>query len=352
MLHLVTHAFFKSLLFLCSGSVIHAVHSNDMRVMGGLHRKMPVTAATMLIGCLAIAGMGIPFVIGLSGYYSKDMILEQAFSFARENSVHWASVFFAIAAGGAALTAFYMFRLWFLTFAGTPRDRHRYDHAHESPRVMCVPLVILALFAISVAWEVPGTGWSLENLLEQSRPIGTAVTAAAVWLPLQWPSEHLVHDAANFNTIVVPVTSLAFATAVGGIGLAMAMYLFGWLNPAEVSRQFAPVHRLLWNKWWLDELYEYLFIRPVMALSRACSALDTRWIDRCLHGLARSTLRFAVFWERWADRRLIDGPVDRMAGWTYEVGVSLRRFQTGSVRQYILFLIVGLVVIFLLVSLL
>ena len=102
MLHLVTHAFFKSLLFLCSGSVIHAVHSNEMTVMGGLRKKMPVTATTMLIGCLAIAGMGIPFVIGLSGYYSKDMILEQAFSFARANTSAWGSVFFVAAAGGAA----------------------------------------------------------------------------------------------------------------------------------------------------------------------------------------------------------------------------------------------------------
>ncbi len=92
MMHLVTHAFFKSLLFLCSGSVIHAVHSNEMTVMGGLRKKMPVTATTMLIGCLAIAGMGIPFVIGLSGYYSKDMILEQAFSFARANSTAWGRV--------------------------------------------------------------------------------------------------------------------------------------------------------------------------------------------------------------------------------------------------------------------
>ena len=94
-----------------------------MTVMGGLRKKMPVTATTMLIGCLAIAGMGIPFVIGLSGYYSKDMILEQAFSFARANSTAWGSVFFVAAAGGAAITAFYMFRLWFLTFAGTASRR-------------------------------------------------------------------------------------------------------------------------------------------------------------------------------------------------------------------------------------
>ena len=125
MMHLVTHAFFKSLLFLCSGSVIHAVHTNEMTEMGGLRNTS--TAGTMLVGCLAIAGMAIPFVIGLSGYYSKDMILEQAFSFARMNGSLLGGLFFVAAAGGAAITAFYMFRLWFMTFAGTPRNPHR-DH--------------------------------------------------------------------------------------------------------------------------------------------------------------------------------------------------------------------------------
>ena len=152
MMHLFTHAFFKSLLFLCSGSEIHAVHTNEMPQMGGLLKKMPWTGWTMLIGCMAIAGAGIPFVIGMSGYYSKDAILEQLISFRKsQNDSKWTVLFFFAAAGGAAITAFYMFRLWFLTFLGTPRDADRYDHAHESPPVMYVPLVILAVFAIGVA---------------------------------------------------------------------------------------------------------------------------------------------------------------------------------------------------------
>ena len=153
MLHLFTHAFFKSLLFMCSGSVIHSVHTNEMPQMGGLLKKMPVTAITMLIGCLAIAGAAIPFVIGLSGYYSKDAILEQSFSFLNTNGTAFSGVFFVAAAGGATITAFYMFRLWFLTFLGKPRDEHRYDHAHESPPVMYLPLVLLAVFAIGCAWD-------------------------------------------------------------------------------------------------------------------------------------------------------------------------------------------------------
>ena len=151
MFHLITHAFFKSLLFMCSGSVIHACHTNDMTKMGGLRKKMPWTAYTMLAGCLAIIGAGVPFSIGLSGHYSKDAILAQALSFKAINpSYGW---LFYVAAAGAAITAFYMFRLWYMTFAGEPRDHHVYEHAHESPRIMYYPLVVLAVFAVGVGWS-------------------------------------------------------------------------------------------------------------------------------------------------------------------------------------------------------
>ena len=152
MFHLFTHAFFKALLFLCSGSVIHATGTNEMPQMGGLRKKMPWTAGTMLVGCLAIAGAGIPLVVGLSGYYSKDGILAQALSFKQANPLY--GYFFWIAAGGAAITAFYMFRLWYMTFAGEPRDEHVYHHAHESPWVMVGPLVVLAFFAIVAGWTL------------------------------------------------------------------------------------------------------------------------------------------------------------------------------------------------------
>src|SRR5262245_3456252 len=159
MMHLITHAFFKSLLFMCSGSVIHAVHSNDMRTMGGLWNKMPVTAITMLVGCLAIAGASVPFVIGFSGYYSKDAILEQALSFWQRNGTPWSGLFFVLAVFGAALTTCYMFRMWFMTFVGQPRDEHAYEHAHESPPVMVLPLVVLAVLAVSVAWNYQYMGY-------------------------------------------------------------------------------------------------------------------------------------------------------------------------------------------------
>ena len=355
LLHLITHAFFKSLLFLCSGSVIHAVHTNEMTEMGGLRKKMPITAATMLIGCLAIAGISIPFVIGFSGYYSKDRILEQAFAFRGANASFLGQLFFMAAAGGAAMTAFYMFRLWYLTFAGKPRNHHRYEHAHESPKVMYVPLVVLAFFATTVAWTPPSflgkfSQLSLVNLLEQARPVGTLAETQAVLTPLTWPSEHFAHQPEQYTKITVPVTLLATFTALAGLALATVMYAFGFLNPGEVRRKFEPIYQFLLHKWWFDELYDFLFIRPTHVLARFAALVDQRWIDGFLHGTARVTHWFAVIWERLADQLVVDGSVNLFARWTYRLGLWCRVFQTGSLRQYVMFLVIGAVALFVLIS--
>lgn len=482
MLHLITHAFFKSLLFMCSGSVIHAVHTNDMREMGGLRRKMPVTAYTMLVGCLAIAGAGIPFLVGMlggshlaglgfSGFYSKDAILEQAFSFWRNNTSGLTALFFFASAGGAAITAFYMFRMWYMTFAGTPRNAERYDHAHESPAVMYVPLIILSVMAISVAWtpfqaliggligvvvfsiaklfrkpaedhaEAHGhvhtstarashdahgsthaassahaahgvhtshaahddhaahgaghhddhhhghagatrsfpladlplaismlilviafcewlayragnvpvfTDLTLANLLESARPAGTALDGLARLIPgWRWPSEHAAHDPA----IVVPVTIIAIGTAFSGFLLATVMYGLRRLNAEEARRQFQPVYRLLVNKWWFDELYDWLFVRPTFVVSQAIARFDRNWIDWFIDNLAKGTRLFSVAWDRVADRSIVDGLVNLIASWTYSTGLSMRQIQTGRLRQYVMFIVIGAVTIFILISL-
>src|SRR5438445_10143003 len=149
LLHLLTHAFFKALLFLGSGSVIYGCHhEQEMTKMGGLYPKMKTTALTMLVGVLAIAGT--PF---FSGWYSKDAMLSQAFGFARVHPEH--VLLFLLPLITAGFTAFYMFRMWFLTFIGEPRDAHVYEQAHESPRTMTVPLVVLAFFSVVVAWGSP-----------------------------------------------------------------------------------------------------------------------------------------------------------------------------------------------------
>ena len=432
-MHLITHAFFKSLLFMCSGSVIHAVHTNEMPQMGGLRKKMPYTAYTMLIGCLAIAGAGIPFVVGMSGYYSKDAILEQAFSF-RQSNPGWGVLFFLIAAGGAAITAFYMFRLWYMTFAGEPRDKARYDHAHESPKSMYVPLIVCAIFAIGVAWKPVGHGvvpyeailgalltfgilglcyfvfgrdkshaadhghghahdshghddhghhdevtagsalWlgvllagaalvialvmtltplrdvTLSNLLEQARPAGTAAFQTASWFTGTWPDEHYAHLDENFTSIVAPATIVAFSTAFGGFMLATVMYCWGWVDPAEVKRQFAGAHRFLTNKWWFDELYEYIFIKPTHWISSVISGFDQLCIDWFLNKLAWLTRTFSVISERVGDQTIIDGFVNKLASSTYGAGAKLRGVQTGSLRQYVMFIGAGTVAVFALAS--
>lgn len=351
LMHLVTHAFFKSLLFMCSGSVIHSVHTNEMPEMGGLLKKMPITAITMLIGCLAIIGASVPFVIGLSGYYSKDAILEQAFYFMQSNSQSWTALFFLIAAGGAAITAFYMFRLWFMTFLGKPRDQHKYDHAHESPLTMTVPLMITAFFAITVAWSpfgfLPFSGLSLSNLLEQARPEGALVDYYGVWAGIVVPDEHGSHA---FWPIKFPVTLLASATAIFGVAIAAAFYWFRVVDPAETKKQFNAVHGFLTNKWWFDELYDFVFVRPAHVVGRLVSNFDRSWIDRLIDSTAAGAKWFANTWTAIADGGVVDGAVNLIAKWTWSIGVWFRNVQTGSVRQYVVFIVIAAIVLFMVIG--
>jgi proton-translocating NADH-quinone oxidoreductase chain L len=344
--HLVTHAFFKSLLFLCSGSVIHACHTNDMRKMGGLAKVMPWTAGTMLVGCLAIIGAGIPFVIGLSGYYSKDAILAQALSFAQVNPRH--SILFVAVAGGAFLTAFYMFRLWFMTFAGSPRDHHVAEHAHESPAVMVAPLVALAILSVVAGWKLPG-GFGIEPLIEQARPEGTAdgITGGFLFGGLAIPAEHDSHAPAIHAT----ATMTAFLTAAGGVLLAAVMYLWRIISPFVVAAVFLPVYKFLAGRWYFDELYDAVFVRPAKGVAAIASATDRGFIDRIIDGIAWSAKKLAGL-DAWFDRTVVDGLVNATATTTWNAGLKLRGIQTGRLRQYVMFIVVGTVVIFVLATLL
>jgi len=351
MFHLFTHAFFKSLLFLCSGSVIHACGTNEMPLMGGLRRKMPWTAATMLVGCLAISGAGVPLLVGLSGYYSKDYIIAQALSFKLLNAPHawlfWAAVF------GAGLTAFYMFRLWYLTFAGPPRDQHVHDHAHESPWSMVVPLVILAIFSVVAGWNLwlGGTPFGLEPLLEQARPAGIEEGASAGWgsTLVTHPPEHRYFEEAN-EAIHVPATFWAFGAALGGFLLATAFYGLRVLDPEEARRQFAPLHRFLVRKWYFDELYAAVWVRPTLRLASWVAWLDRRGIDGVADGAARLVAGVARL-DDWIDRLLVDGLIERVARGTHALGLRLRAVQTGNLRQYVMLLAVGTVALLVIVSL-
>lgn len=344
--HLLTHAFFKSLLFLCSGSVIHATGTNEMPLMGGLRKKMPWTATTMLIGCLAISGAGVPLLIGFSGYYSKDAILAQAFSFrSHVPAVGW---LFFVAAGGAAITAFYMFRLWFLTFAGQPRDEHIYAHAHESPRVMTIPLVILAVMAVIAGWTIPGIQLGLPTLLEQARPLGTieGLPGGAWWPTLAIPAESLSHEPHLHHLVSI----IAFTVALVGFLVAMAYYGLRLLNPETARRKFLPIHYWLWNKWFFDQMYHYGLVMPILAFSKMVAEFDRRGIDAVVDGSAR-LMRGVSLVDDLFDRVFVDGAVNLIARATHAAGVRLRSVQTGRLRQYVMFLAVGTVALFVLISL-
>ncbi|HEY3394673.1 MAG TPA: NADH-quinone oxidoreductase subunit L [Lacipirellulaceae bacterium] len=349
--HLITHAFFKSLLFLCSGSVIHAVHTNDMRQMGGLRHKMPVTAYTMLIGCLAIAGIGIPFWLGLSGFHSKDLIVEQAINFAFNNEGHWYTwVFVVVPLAGALMTSFYMFRLWYMTFAGRPRDHHRYDHAHESPWVMAGPLVLLAVFAVGVGWTLPArmpgvlANLGVESLLDEARPVGQLGNKTGVLLPgLVMPDEHASHK----PIVRTPAGWSAIGVAIAGIAGASIVYLWELINAATLRRYLNALYHLTWNKWWFDELYEYVFVRPTHAVSRfIAQVLDRGLIDSIIHGCAYTYRGLSSVVAFVGDRLIIDNTVDTFAEKTWDIGLSLRSVQTGRLRQYVMFIVAGTMALF------
>lgn len=339
MFHLMTHAFFKSLLFLCSGSVIHAVHTNELPLMGGLRKKMPITAYTMLVGCLAIIGAGLPIAgIGLSGYYSKDAIIEQALSFANLNGPH--RVLLLAPVLGAVLTAFYMFRMWYLAFVGASRDKHRYDHAHESPRVMTVPLLVLAFLAVAAGWNVGPL--CITGLLESAQPVGTAVGAkGSLAAALTIPAESLSHAPA----IKQQAGLWAFGAAALGVLLATVFYCWKVMNASEVASTFRPVQRMLLSKWWLDELYDWIFVKPTLAIGHGIAWVDRRVIDGLIHFLARCAKWSAGIVGSIFDVRVIDGAVDGLAALTWGSAGQLRKVQTGRLRQYVMFIVLGFLVL-------
>ena len=193
--------------------------------------------------------------------------------------------------------------------------------------------------------------YSLQALLEQARPDGLLAHAHGAWTKWTWPNEHYAHEEPQFASIVVPATLLASASWAGGILLAAAFFWWGTLNPEDVRRQFSPVYNLLVNKWWFDELYDAIFVQPTMVVSHVISSFDKRWIDGFLDGLARTGIRFSNLWEFVADQTIVDGFVNLLAAWVYSLGTSLHAIQTGRIRQYVMFIVIGAIVIFFMIGL-
>ena len=342
--HLVTHAFFKSLMFLCSGSVIAGCHHvQEMPRMGGLRRKMPITAYTMLVGVVAISGLAIPVInLGFSGFYSKDAIVAAALAYSELNPVH--ILLFITPLITAGITAFYMFRLWFMTFAGEPRDHHVYDHCHESPHVMTVPLIALSVLAAGCAWGwgfgANGEDGPLYRLIAHSETVAasepyTSVGPARITLPSHH-QVHAVHGQAGL---------LALLAAFAGSIMAYVMYGARAIRAEDIRRQFSGVYDFLVDKWRFDVLYDAMFVRPVHVVSAWCAAFDKHVLDAILHACAKITLVTSL-WDRKFDEGMVDGLVNLVGNVTRSVGMSLRVVQTGRLRQYVMLIAVGVVVLF------
>ncbi len=290
--HVITHAFFKALLFLGSGSVIHAVGGEqDIRKMGGLKSSMKITYLTFLIGCIAIAG--IP---PLSGFFSKDEIMMHIFNHGAFGKVFWSLGMLA-----ALMTAYYMFRLLFVTFFGTFRGtEHQREHLHESPALMTIPLVVLAVLSIAGGFigvpEVLGGHHALNQLLQ------------TVLVPV----EHLEHLSHNTEFVLMGI-----AVLIGIIGIVIAWLGFKKYNAAEESKGLATFFE---NKWYIDELYASVITNPLNKLS--------------------------VFFEKFIEKSGIDALVNGVGKMIQVGSQKFRLLQSGLVGFYMFLMVIGIIVLF------
>jgi NADH-quinone oxidoreductase subunit L len=363
--HLLTHAFFKALLFLGSGSVIYGCHhEQEMTKMGGLFPKMKITAITMFLGVLAIAGF--PF---FSGWYSKDAILAQAYGYVKVHPEHL--LLFVLPLLTAAITAFYMFRLWFMTFTGKPRDEHVHEHAHESPSTMTIPLIVLAACSVAVAWGWPvwdAEASALEHHLHHSQPSALLADFGGPLAELNeqemWDGPRLPGtESERFFAVQNHALIGLIATGLVFVAIIFAMVVYYWrkLDPDEAAEQFPAVHRFLSHKWYFDELYGVLFVRPALVVANWCRSFDSRVLDGektvnkqpvyigAVNWLGRLFAWFAVM-GGLIDHYIVDGLVNLTADAIYAVGSRLRNIQTGYLRSYVLFLVLGVVAVFLVLS--
>jgi NADH-quinone oxidoreductase subunit L len=328
--HLITHAFFKALLFLGSGSIIHGmehgvhhthehVDPQDIFNMGGLRKKMPVTFWTFLIGGFALSG----FPLLTAGFWSKDEILADAFA-----NEFW--VIFIVLAVAALLTAFYTMRQITLVFLGEARTEAA-KHAHESVWTMTLPLIVLAVFSIAAGWvgipeDFPVLGGALPNWLHEF--VGETI--------LEHP------EAVEFNFIPL-LTSLV--VALGGLFLGWVLYRRvkeGQEDPLQ--KPLGPLYALLKNKYYFDELYDLIAVRPSYWIAET---FVYRWVDRgvidgALHGIARLSLRLGSFLRNAIDLPIVNGAADLLSEGVKKIGNGIRIIQTGQVQGY---LIVGTIFI-------
>ena len=314
MFHLTTHAFFKACLFLGSGSVIYAMHhAQELKDMGGLRRKMPITFWTFVIATLALAG--IPF---MSGFYSKDAILLAAL----ENGSY---VLFGLGFFAAFLTAFYMTRLVWLCFFGKPRNREKYDHAHESPWTMTVPLVILAALSFGVLFQATNFSEKFFGTPAAYASFPATEEVARAYIE-PGGGAHEGHHTWWFS-------ALAYSLGLIGIGVGLACFAPGRRD--EKSRILPPgAHELAANKYYMDDFYYDGVVAATNRFSDACGWTDANVVDGFVNFNGRAGLALGDV-SGDADNVLIDGAVNLSADAAQGAGGALSTAQTGRVRNYV-----------------
>ena len=338
--HLFTHAFFKALLFLAAGSVIHAVHSNEMKDMGGLRKKLPITWFTFLIGTLAIAGL--PY---LSGFHSKEAILGNAYAAAEQMGGTWLHYLpFAFGILTAGMTAFYMFRLYFKTFEGKPQNEHAFDHAHESPWTMTVPLCVLAVLSMCSA----GIPFAPQS---DGHAVGAADEGSHVtptWFAERVHSEHLevfssdaeskvMIVADRVNHVHSTLTYVSMGLFASALLLAFCFFLpRGPLYGREkgIARGLSPIYVSLQNLWYLDRFYTWLVLHVLHTCQVICGYFDRVFVDGFVNfwgGVCRFLTGAAGALDYWG----VDGTVRGIANTVRFGGRRLRRIQTGFLQEYV-----------------
>lgn len=358
--HLVTHAFFKGLMFLGSGSVIHSMHhEQDMRNMGGLKKKMPITYVTFLIGTLAISGVPLT-----SGFLSKDGLLAGTWAFGNLTGHYLIPI---IGFTVALMTAFYMFRLVIMTFHGEPRNQHKFDHAHESPKLMTIPLIILASLSIFIFYTpnpaAPADGW-FYNWVKTPQTVVPEDARFNFMKSDVHNSESStsteVHGSGSENAVIThsemyehamhhvhyPAMILSIVLASLGILFAFLMYHWKKIDADKLAEKLKPLYNLSFNKWYIDEIYSFLFIERLLDLSRFISWFDATVVDGIVNYSATFTRGVANV-TGWFDTYVVDGLVNFTAFISGFVGLSLRKMQTGKVQTYIVYVVFSVIIILL-----
>ena len=350
--HLVTHAFFKACLFLGSGSVIHGMHhEQDIRQMGGLKKKMPITYATFLISTLAISGVPLT-----SGFLSKDGLLAGTLAFG-DLTGHWLIPIMGFLV--AFMTAFYMFRLVILTFHGEPRNKEKYDHAHESPLVMVAPLVILAALSTFI-WYTPNpissdAGWFTSDWVTTPQTVVPESARFDFMIQEGQPSTDshgpIVHSEKYVEAMHwAHYPAMALSILLGGLGILLAFVMFQWkkISADKLAEKFKSLYNGSLNKWYVDEIYDASFITGTLKLGSLLSWFDKWIVDGIVNGSATVTRIFSKI-SGYFDTYIVDGFVNATAFISGFIGLNFKRLQTGKVQTYIVLVIFSILVLFFIV---